>query len=263
MQPPGGGGRLVAMSEVESTNVHEVNQAVTQMLVESGERAGFVVVKEYSVTGGRIDVAWLWQPPTPIPGLEAAVPVVGFEVESSWRTRKHIKGDMVNLLDAGCALGVIVCAGDTDADESLRKFARTLVDRPGPTILIWDTDDVRRLHAAEQAEPSDPSVVLSLSPISQTDPTVHPARGEHRGKYEPLWKWLRSREDTSFTTTMGEVEEAINQALPPSCRRHVAHWHGYEGSAVARAIADAGWKASAVDLTTQTVTFTRAGGTKD
>lgn len=29
-----------------------------------------------------------------------------------------------------------------------------------------------------------------------------------------------------------EIEEQIGIPLPPSCRRHAAHWSGYEGSAV-------------------------------
>jgi hypothetical protein len=43
--------------------------------------------------------------------------------------------------------------------------------------------------------------------------------------------------------------------LPDSCRDHPAHWHSYEGSAVARAIIDAGWHASQVDLNATAVTL--------
>lgn len=48
--------------------------------------------------------------------------------------------------------------------------------------------------------------------------------------------------------------------LPDSCRNYEAHWYGYDGSAVARAIADAGWKATHVNLTAPTVTFVRVTG---
>jgi hypothetical protein len=77
--------------------------------------------------------------------LERPVPVVGFEIESSWRTRKHVKGDLLNLQDAGVGLGVIVLAGTEIKDDALRRFAELLVDRPGPTVLIWTADDVRAL----------------------------------------------------------------------------------------------------------------------
>lgn len=234
------------MTTSDFVNASELNVYLTRVIAECGERAGFTVVREYAVSGGRIDVMWLWQPPTPIPGLESAVPVVGFEIESSWRTRKHIKGDMVNLLDAGCALGVIVCAGDTAKDEALRTFARSMVDRPGPTILIWTADDVERLRRGEvrvEGAPPPP-------PGMQAPEASRPGRAvEHGGKYRPLWQWLRERPDRKVTVSFAEIEAAIGMPLPPSCRRHVAHWHSYEGSAVARAIGDAGWRASNVDLT--------------
>jgi len=36
-----------------------------------------------------------------------------------------------------------------------------------------------------------------------------------------------------------------------------AHWHSYEGSAVARTIVDAGGRAARVNLTAETLTFVR------
>jgi hypothetical protein len=94
-------------------------------------------------------VIWLWEPPSPIPGVVGAIPVAGFEIESSWRTRKHVKGDLLNLQDAGVALGVIVLAGADARDDSLRRFAASLVDRPGATILVWTHEDVRALASGE------------------------------------------------------------------------------------------------------------------
>ncbi|MCC5953697.1 MAG: hypothetical protein JJU45_16515 [Acidimicrobiia bacterium] len=237
----------------EENDARDANQRMTRMLVECGERLGFTVVKEYAVSGGRIDVMWLWQPQQPIPGLETAVPIVGFEIESSWRTRKHIKGDMVNLLDAGSALGVIVCAGTTEKDDALRHFARALVDRPGPTILIWSADDVERLHAGEP----DPLPVATTPGSMPVGSGSDRRSRDHGGKYQPLWSWLRSHHEQSVTVTFAELEEAIGMPLPPSCRRHAAHWHSYEGSAVARAIIDAGWRSSQLRLSEQTVTFVK------
>jgi len=36
--------------------------------------------------------------------------------------------------------------------------------------------------------------------------------------------------------------------LPPSCRKHPPHWSSYEGSAIARAIQDAGWTATRIQI---------------
>ena len=60
-------------------------------------------------------------------------------------------------------------------------------------------------------------------------------------------------------TSFSHIEDILGFTLPDSCRDYEAHWHSYDGSAVARAIADAGWKASHVNLTAETVTFVRAG----
>lgn len=62
-----------------------------------------------------------------------------------------------------------------------------------------------------------------------------------------------------MSVSFAALEEVLGFPLPNSCRNHVAHWHSYEESAVARAIIDAGWKASRVNLGDQTVTLVRDG----
>jgi hypothetical protein len=116
-----------------------------EQLVEFGRRCGLEAVTEYPVPGGRIDVVWLWRPPSPIPGMADPLPIVGFEVESSWRTRKHIKGDLINLQDLARAFGVIVLLGDGDDVESTRRFASQLVDRPGCRVVVWSDADLVEL----------------------------------------------------------------------------------------------------------------------
>ncbi|MCU1498532.1 MAG: hypothetical protein JWM47_2485 [Acidimicrobiales bacterium] len=58
--------------------------------------------------------------------------------------------------------------------------------------------------------------------------------------------------------TFADVERVLGFPLPASSRKHLPHWYGYEGSAVARAVRDAGWKATKVDLNAQTVIFVRS-----
>ncbi|MDO8108292.1 hypothetical protein Q6348_13915 [Isoptericola sp. b441] len=55
-----------------------------------------------------------------------------------------------------------------------------------------------------------------------------------------------------------DVEDVLGLPLPPSARNHLPHWYGYEGTALGRAIRDAGWRASGVNLTAERVTFVRA-----
>jgi hypothetical protein len=161
-----------------------INRELTGLLAEAGSRFGFGVILEYPVRGGRLDVVWTWSPDVPLPGLDDPVPVVGFEIESSWRTRKHVKGDLLNLHDAGVGLGVIVLAGQETKDDGLRRFAKILADRPGPTVLIWTAEDVRALAAGHDAWVEPKSSVpphLSTS-LEQTTKAGSAGTGNHPGK---------------------------------------------------------------------------------
>jgi hypothetical protein len=75
------------------------------------------------------------------------------------------------------------------------------------------------------------------------------------GKYALLTEWLESQTDPARDLTFGEIERVLGFGLPPSARRHAAHWYSYDGSAVARAIMDAGWRARDLDLGAERVTL--------
>ena len=79
----------------------------------------------------------------------------------------------------------------------------------------------------------------------------------HVGKYRALWSWLGKQERNEIPMFFGEVEAIRGMRLPPSARNHAVHWYGYEGTALGRAIRDAGWRASQVNLTAERVTFVR------
>lgn len=226
-----------------------------EQLVEHGRALGLEPVTEYPVPGGRIDVVWLWRAPTDIPGVADPLPIAGFEVESSWRTRKHIKGDLVNLQDLACAFGAIVLLGDGADVESTRRFASQLVDRPGSRIVVWSETDLAELVGAPAAGADRPAVPATPAMPTTAAGWVEPV--EHTGKYRPLWEWLTSQRTSAVTTTFTEVESVLGFPLPPSCRRHLPHWYGYENTAVGRAIRDAGWRARGVNLVSETVTFER------
>lgn len=78
---------------------------------------------------------------------------------------------------------------------------------------------------------------------------------EHHGKYRPLW--LVSQSEKQVRLSFAEIERILGFSLPASSRTYPAHWSGYEGSAVVRAIHDAGWKAENLDLNAQQVTLSR------
>lgn len=80
---------------------------------------------------------------------------------------------------------------------------------------------------------------------------------EHRGKYRALWEWLRAQDEPEIPMTFKRIEEIVGMPLPPSSRAHQPHWHSYDGSAVARALIDAGYKASRVDFQAETLVLIR------
>jgi len=105
------------------------------------------------------------------------------------------------------------------------------------------TDQRDRIQAALDA----------LEGPSQTEPVVR----NHAGKYKSLWSWLTRQDQDVIEITFERIEEILGFPLPPSSRRHLAHWYGYDNSAVARAIKDAGFKASRANLEQETVEFHR------
>ncbi|SMD23909.1 DUF262 domain-containing protein [Lentzea albidocapillata] len=79
--------------------------------------------------------------------------------------------------------------------------------------------------------------------------------GAHTGKYRALWRWLRQQPSEDVSLSFAQVEQILDGPLPPSARNHLPHWYGYDGTALGRAIRDAGWKATHVNLIDERVTF--------
>jgi PII-like signaling protein len=81
---------------------------------------------------------------------------VAFEIETSWRTRKHIKGDIFNLLYLKPSLGVIVlCLEGDEKVERLRRSVKEYLNRMGlsGSIVVWSEGDVDELwHRIVQRE---------------------------------------------------------------------------------------------------------------
>jgi hypothetical protein len=242
-----------AMATSSNESASQRGRRVLEALATKGVELGFTVAREYPVQGGRLDLVWLLAVTSAIPGVDAPLPVVGFEVESSWRTRKHLKGDYLNLHDLGAALGVIVPLGEGDDIDATQRFAQAMVDRPGPRVLVWSEAEVQRLVTGKPDGGAGSATVAECGgrvPVGADKPA-------HAGKYRGLWAWLRDQPGERLPAAFAEIEEIIGMPLPSSCRRHPAHWSSYEGSAVARAIQDAGWVATSVDLEHQQLVLTR------
>lgn len=158
----------------------------------------------------------------------------------------------MNLLELQPALGVIVLLGKGAEVESTRHFAREMTRRRASRVEVWDEGDVSALENSQQGLAD-----LLIEAGAEVNPMSEPKRLSHQGKYRQLAAWLSNQEVDVVRASFGEVEEVIGLPLPPSSRNHVPHWHSYGGSAVARAIIDAGWRARDVNLTAETVRFQR------
>lgn len=107
--------------------------------------------------------------------------------------------------------------------------------------------DARRRPGAGTGQASAREVEAAAS--APTLPSDVP-KGDraHTGKYRPLREWLLQQERREIRISFSDLERQAGITLPESSRAHVAHWHSYQGSAVVRAIVDAGWYAARVDL---------------
>jgi hypothetical protein len=121
-----------------------------------------------------------------------------------------------------------------------RQAVQQRFDRPRPATL----------HVADDGNPTAPRA-------HSTHTRRDMGTKEHHGKYRALWAWLRSQTEPQVQATFSEIERVLGFSLPASSRAHMPHWYSYEGSAVARAIIDAGWRARSVDLNAQRLTLVR------
>ena len=160
----------------------------------------------------------------------------------------------MNLLDLQPALGVLILLGNSTEVESLRAFAKELIERRPARIEVWSDKEVEALAGADGQGIVTASLAENPS-VEIAEPSSLSTR--HTGKYRRLAEWLARQRKSTVNTTFSEIEEVLALPLPPACRNHQAHWHSYQGSAVARAIIDAGWKAKNVNLTAETLTFER------
>lgn len=82
------------------------------------------------------------------------------------------------------------------------------------------------------------------------------------GKYEPLARYLESREENSWNATFAQIEERLGFPLPRSASEHRAWWSNQRNGNHSQTAGwqEAGWETREVDLRRGLVRFERAGG---
>jgi hypothetical protein len=147
----------------------------------------------------------------------------------------------------------LVAAHESEwTEEAVLRRSAELVDL---IASIWP----RPANAAQPLRPPSPLPAADLV-IDPTDDADESAIGSHTGKYRALWRWLRQQPGEDISLSFAQVEQILDGPLPPSARNHLAHWYNYSGSALVRAIRDAGWKATRVNLPNEHVTFVQVSG---
>ena len=76
-------------------------------------------------------------------------------------------------------------------------------------------------------------------------------------KYAPLTEWLKRQSKDSIVCTFTEIEEIINDDLPPNARKYFAGWDNTRGNVLNDAFLNAGWKTVMVDMENEKVKFQR------
>jgi hypothetical protein len=102
----------------ESPDLDQLRLKWVDKLDAIASKLGLTQKKEVATNGGRVDLVWYHMFESDLPSLGLKLPLVGFEIETSWRTRKHIKGDIFNLLELSPALGIILFLRKGFEDES-------------------------------------------------------------------------------------------------------------------------------------------------
>lgn len=152
-------------------------------------------------------------------------------------------------------LNAKIVAEHPDAWTELDVDARTS-DLTQRLLAIWPRPMAApSTHVSPEAFEPNP-VALDSSAVAGGEDAE--TQSSHTGKYRELWRWLRTQSSDRVELTFEEVEDVLGLTLPPSARVHLPPWYGYDGSALGRAIRDAGWKASKVSLEQGRVTFVRA-----
>jgi hypothetical protein len=137
---------------------------------------------------------------------------------------------------------------DTWTEDDIRARGEALA---ASVAVIWPRPDTETGQRTARSLAAQPSASSSAAPEKAGN------AASHAGKYRQLWRWLQDQGRDDVKCSFTDVEQVLGMPLPPSARNHLAHWYGYEGTALGRAIRDAGWRASGVDLTDETVTFVR------
>ncbi|WP_444664291.1 GmrSD restriction endonuclease domain-containing protein [Cellulomonas sp. CW35] len=144
-------------------------------------------------------------------------------------------------------------------DEDIDDRTAVLVDS---LLRIWPGPAERRaVEPADDAEATQPADEDAPATAPDSDASGEARAGRSRnaaGTYDSLREWLAEQPIDVVSLSFEQVEDVVAAPLPASARAFEQHWRGYQGSALYRAIVDAGWRTAVVDLDAERVVLQRA-----
>lgn len=144
---------MVKLNEERKSLLSSMKGMTFVKLMVSGAKLGFETEKEWKTKTGRVDYVWFLDLPFNLPQRKfKRIPIVGFEVETGFRTRKHLKGNILNLLELSPAIGIVVLLekgfkGRKDQFKGCIKAVKTYAERFEALgdILVWSETELEEL----------------------------------------------------------------------------------------------------------------------
>jgi len=135
-------------------HLSKINLKVFTDLLFLGEKLGFETSEEWKTKIGSIDYVWYIEFPFNFPETKTKrIPIIGFEVETSSRTRKHLKGDILNLLELSPSIGILIILEegfkgkkrDFDGNvKAVKKYAEGFNSLSN--IFVWSEKELKELR---------------------------------------------------------------------------------------------------------------------
>jgi hypothetical protein len=102
---------VMPISKMEFKSAKEIEafkKSIYPKLEKLGRSLNLSSGRGVRTESGRMDFVWYHDLPNSIQGIDRRIPVMDFEIEAGFSSRKYLKGDIVNLLELSPAYGVIL-----------------------------------------------------------------------------------------------------------------------------------------------------------
>jgi len=103
---------------------------------------------------------------------------------------------------------------------------------------------------------------LSIGAITETPDTEKPSEIKSKGKYKNLSDYLANSGKEIVDLTFAEIEEIMQDELPPCAREHRANWSNTTTISLTRSWMSVGYRTTMVDLPNEKVRFEKMEGKK-